>query len=251
MRQQQSALPRMYEGPPVRTTGPAATKRVVQRADREPISPLVLFGIPLLCVLGGSLYLRAHPEALPESQLKQFEGLKQHVQKLAEQAKQQFLPDESDNRNPAKSKSAQKKPRPAPPAAPLKHPVTLYLTNGEIVIGDLLRETPQHVILQWGGGEVTFLRKEILQLHKDQPTQHASASMASTTTSNAPASAAQPQDVTLYLKNGRVVTGPLVYELPDELVLRWDYGDVRFARTDIERLVRPTQDANANGMMPP
>ncbi len=50
-----------------------------------------------------------------------------------------------------------------------------------------------------------------------------------------------PNQVTLYLQNGGVVTGSLVEETPQKITLRWDYGNVSFRRTEIQRIVRGKQ----------
>ena len=51
-----------------------------------------------------------------------------------------------------------------------------------------------------------------------------------------PAPMANP--VTLYLVNGGVVTGELVSETLQEVTLRFEYGDVGFRRSEIQRFVK-------------
>jgi thiol-disulfide isomerase/thioredoxin len=43
--------------------------------------------------------------------------------------------------------------------------------------------------------------------------------------------------VTLYLKNGGEVSGELAEETPEQVTLRWDYGETVFRRAEIERMV--------------
>jgi len=57
--------------------------------------------------------------------------------------------------------------------------------------------------------------------------------------------------VTLYLKNGGAVTGELVSETPQEVTLRFDYGDVGFRRSEIDRLVKGKEGTGDDGMTMP
>ncbi len=57
--------------------------------------------------------------------------------------------------------------------------------------------------------------------------------------------------VTLYLANGGIVTGDLVKETPEEVTLRWDYGQVGFLRSEIVRMVRGKENTGADGMTIP
>ncbi len=52
-------------------------------------------------------------------------------------------------------------------------------------------------------------------------------------------SRSQPQ-VTLYLTNGGSVTGALIRETPEDIVLQWDYGEAGFLRKEIVRMERDT-----------
>ncbi len=61
-----------------------------------------------------------------------------------------------------------------------------------------------------------------------------------TKTATPPAPLKNP--ATLYLANGGIVTGELVDETPDQVVLRWEYGDVGFQRAEIQRIVKGAQD---------
>lgn len=53
-----------------------------------------------------------------------------------------------------------------------------------------------------------------------------------------PDPAAEARQVTLHLRSGGVVSGELVSDTPEQVVLRWDYGEVPFARAEIAQLTR-------------
>jgi hypothetical protein len=58
--------------------------------------------------------------------------------------------------------------------------------------------------------------------------------------------------VTLYLANGGVVTGELVRETPNEVVLRFDYGEIGFQRAEIQRMATGQQETTgADGFTMP
>ncbi len=57
--------------------------------------------------------------------------------------------------------------------------------------------------------------------------------------------------MTLYLANGGMVTGELVRETPQEVILRWDYGDVAFKRSEIQQTSKSAQDADPSRMTMP
>lgn len=52
-----------------------------------------------------------------------------------------------------------------------------------------------------------------------------------------PQTVVSANQVTLYLRNGGVVTGELVERTREAVTLRWDYGDVTFQAAEIARLV--------------
>ena len=212
---------------------------------------LVVVGLIALVVGGSYFYAQRHPGALPiQVQLQQFDGLKRQIHGIAEQAKNRLLPTTEQHHAAGKSRTASPKhsaPAAAAPSHPLQHPVTLYLTNGEVVTVELVRETPQDVVVNWEGGEVVFSRREIRQLVRgDRQPSAPQAGAASQSTA-----ATAPNTVTLYLANGGVVTGELLHELPDELVLRWEFGEVRFPRRDIQRIVKGKQETNDTQMTLP
>jgi len=83
---------------------------------------------------------------------------------------------------------------------------------------------------------------------KDQSTQAASTSRARTArrpqsaaATTPPPSKSAPNQITLYLTNGGVVTGELVSRTAQGVVLRWEYGEVAFSNQDISRLVSGRQ----------
>jgi hypothetical protein len=101
------------------------------------------------------------------------------------------------------------------------------------VIGELVEETPEAVTLRWQHGEVAFKRSEIVQIQRPQ------APSALLDATPAPA----PSTVTLHLKNGERVTGELLHELPNELILKFEYGEVSFFRSEILRVERAAAPA--------
>lgn len=67
----------------------------------------------------------------------------------------------------------------------------------------------------------------------------------------APSPAPFPNGVTLYLKNGGIVSGTLAKETPREVVLQWEYGEAAFARSEVERIVRAIQDTDGDHITMP
>jgi hypothetical protein len=104
-----------------------------------------------------------HPELLPE-------GSVQRVERLIDQA----------HTIQARVSKAGKRPKaPAPPVANPSPPalrapspavsanqVTLYLANGGMVTGELVRESAEGVTLRWDYGEAAFSLGEITQMVK-------------------------------------------------------------------------------------
>lgn len=56
-----------------------------------------------------------------------------------------------------------------------------------------------------------------------------------------PSPEAPANQVTLYLANGGMVTGELVRESAEGVILRWDYGEAAFSREEITRTVKGRQ----------
>lgn len=77
-----------------------------------------------------------------------------------------------------KSKAVRERIKPEPPTAASPSPpipravsanqVTLYLTNGGAVTGELVSESADGVTLRWDYGEVTFSRVDITRVEKGQ-----------------------------------------------------------------------------------
>src|SRR3989338_3239810 len=59
------------------------------------------------------------------------------------------------------------------------------------------------------------------------------------------------KEVTVYLKNGGVIVGELARETPQEVILRFDYGDVGFQRTEIQRVVKGSQATEGKDLVMP
>lgn len=49
-----------------------------------------------------------------------------------------------------------------------KQPITLYLKNGAVISGDLIKENEDGVLIHWQGGEVSFLQSEIKAIEYDK-----------------------------------------------------------------------------------
>jgi len=71
------------------------------------------------------------------------------------------------------------------------------------------------------------------------------------TTTSASALAPMSNPVTLYLVNGGIVTGDLVSETPQEVTLRFEYGDVGFRRAEIKRLVKGKENTGGDNLTIP
>jgi hypothetical protein len=141
---------------------------------------------------------------------------------------------------------AQAEARKAPTAGaasrpPLKNQVTLHLVSGDWITGELVRETPEGVILRWEYGEVGFQRQEIAYVERlGDPVEVVSA---------AEARGAGQGEVTLHLRNGGVVSGALIHENSRRILLRLEGGDVEFLQEEILRLEKGTTVAAGTGGM--
>lgn len=104
------------------------------------------------------------------------------------------------------------------------------------------------VIVLLGGGGALYLRAH----PKITPLERLSDLPERNPSTDPPAPTPPPQNqVTIYLKNGGAVTGELVQETPQELTLRFDYGDVGFQRAEIERVASGKRDTDLGGMRMP
>lgn len=257
------------------TVSPERLKQVKKRRDPgEPVSPIILFGIPLLLLAGGYFYCtRINPDGvnaafeqvlgldraaavrdqiatvrdmvaqrLPrgvrQASLEEDQPLTrgQMTVKLAQEAKARAAKEAADAARHARAAAV------AAEAAP-QNQVTLYLAKGNWVTGELLRETPEEVVLKWDYGEASFRRSEIKRLDRHAQTGAAPVVPQVEVNSAAPLPVVPPAapEVTLYLKNGGVVTGTLIQESPASLLLRLEGGDVEFTRAEIERIEHPEQ----------
>ncbi len=232
--------PTLYEGPPpTGKPGPTGLPKMKVDSNRKETqsSPLFVFGgVVLVIALGGYLYLHGNTNAAasrpiaPSAKV----SIKQYLQ----------LPDAVRVRlgmKPVEDKKAKKKHtaqagakadnEPAGPAPLQEKPfdpyqdTTLLLTNGERVTGELVREDAEKVVLKWDYGEATFKHPEIVQIIHPL----------SKTAEPASKAAFVPGDsLVLTMRNGEELTGELVQELPDEWVIRFDFGEVNFKKTEIK-----------------
>jgi len=230
---------------------------------------LVVLGFIVLLGGGGYLYLQAHPEAMPvlpiKWQLAQFGGLKQRVADVAQQARARMVPGSGAapaDRSPSTQTAAApttaghpatrtsalpaSAPNPTPPLLQLQRGVTLYLTNGGVVTGELVRETPQEVVLRWDYGEVGFQRAEIARIVKEVSSIEGDGL-------TMPWEGQQERwpyqhDVVAKLKKGTVVDAKLTTVTPEALILTQALaggGEVAHTirRDDLETLLfRPVQN---------
>jgi len=216
----------MYPGPP--GTAPAAGQAPQPPGRQRSFqpNPRLIVALMLVVVLGGAgAYVATHPEVVPKERLEQvvqwgqdkIEELKQRVTASSEPA----AAGETSKPSGAAAKKTPKKKRPSSePSAPLANQATLYLTNGERITGELVRDTPEEIVLRWEYGEAAFRRAEI---ERFIPPADAAGGL----TAN---------QATLYLTNGGIVTGELLHETSREVVLRFEYGEVGFHRSEIRRL---------------
>ncbi len=106
---------------------------------------LLLLALLAAAVGGGWYFFRTHPDIWS---MVTTEGLVEALHGPLERTKDVV-------------KTSTPTPTPEPPAYVATHSVTLYLTNGGVVTGDLVEETPEHVTLRWEYGDVRFARREI------------------------------------------------------------------------------------------
>lgn len=259
------------------TVSPERLKQVKKRRDPgAPVSPIIRFGLPLLFIAGGYVYcVRLNPDGV-NAALDQVLGLdraaavRDHIAHVREMVAAR-LPPEPQPAAPAEDKpltrgqmtiklaqeakaraakeaaEAVRKARNAAAVAPVvpENQVTLYLMNGDWVTGELLRETPEEVVLSWEYGEAAFRRSEIARLnrHAQAATAPAAPQVEVNSVTPLPVVPKAAPEVTLYLKNGGTVTGTVTQELPTGLLLRLEGGDVEFTHAEIERIEHPEQDA--------
>ena len=119
----------------------------------------------LLALAGGYWYTRAQPQVTAQWRVQ----LNTHVQALKQQVRERaalFAPAQPETKRSASAHRGQ--PDPASdfempePGSP--NTVTLYLTNGGVVTGELIRQSETAVTLRWTYGEADFQRSEIRRL---------------------------------------------------------------------------------------
>lgn len=251
------------------TVPPERLKQVKKRRDPgEPVSPIILFGLPLLLIAGGYVYCtRINPDGM-NALFEQVLGLEKAaavrdqlaqvrdmvVMRLPKGAQPSSpmedkpltrgqmtikLAQEAKARAAKEAAEAARRPAPAVEATP-ENQVTLYLTSGDWVTGELVRETPEEVVLAWDYGEASFRRSEIARLdrHAAVGATPAAPQVEVNSATPLPVVPEAAPEVTLYLKNGGMVTGTLTQELPTGLLLRLEGGDVEFTHAEIDRLER-------------
>ena len=110
-----------------------------------------------------------------------------------------------------------------------QHPETLP-QQGQLKQFEALKEKVQDVAQQ---------AKQRLEPSADSPLTKFLHSVAPAKPTSATAAPVPPANqVTLYLVNGGMVTGELVSETPQEVTLRFEYGEVEFRRAEIKRFVK-------------
>ncbi|MBI4597593.1 MAG: DUF1570 domain-containing protein [Candidatus Omnitrophica bacterium] len=134
---------------------------------------LLLLAVVMLAAGGASWYLRAHPEHSPLDALQQHVQLPDQVRALLQRTQQRFstTPELATPSQPPASSFQPPASTPASSSSTLVPPVTtnqvtLYLTNGGAMTGELLKETSEEVILRFDYGDVGFRRDEIERVEK-------------------------------------------------------------------------------------
>lgn len=233
----------MYEGPKLSRS---STGRSIPRSRAGRLFPLLVLVAP---VAGAAWYFATHPEVTPQESLARLaEGwqdvrgeISRRAGKQADDPSRRAADGRRRTRDPEDPSVEQAEPAEPPkpamsvtslaePDIPAERRTTLLLKNGEQVSGEVVSETADTIVLQWGHGQAGFNRSEVLQITRPS----AATPGVAAEPPGAPAPAAR--EVTLFLKNGGVVTGVLVQELPDQVILKFDYGEVAFHRAEIDRI---------------
>lgn len=240
----------MYKGPKLSRS---ATGRSIPRSRAGSFLPIVL----LLAPVAGAVYFFAtHPEVTPQEALtRAVEGwqsvrdeIGRRIGKPADDPSRRVADGRRRKKDPedpsAEKAEPTEPPKPAmsvtslaEPEIPAEKRTVLFLKNGEQVSGEVVSETADTIVLQWGHGQADFNRAEILQITRPSPAAPDVVDALET-----PARAGR--EVTVHLKNGGVVTGALVQELPDQIILKFDYGEVAFHRAEIDRIDGVAPPAN-------
>lgn len=244
--------PTMYEGPKPSGKTAAGFSKMPRRHEEGPRSSplLVIGGLIVITGLGGYLYSHANPDSRFKAQFDQviaaaqapLDTLSQHVQLpsvargvLAQYQDPRLASQPAASKKPKpsakKDKSAEK---PLPPPEPVySDPATLFLRNGERVTGEFVRSSPQEVVLRWDYGEASFKRSEILDMLRPKAAKKDTSSLVRQIGGR----------VTLHLTNGGKVTGKLLYDLPDEVILLVEASEVNFLKKEIHEIVPYQENA--------
>jgi len=134
-------------------------------------------------------------------------------------------------------------------AAAGQNQVTLYLTNGGVVTGELVSDTPSTVTLRWDYGDVDFRRREIKRMVTGK---HETGENDITLPTHSP-EAAWPyeHDVIIRLMRGTAADVAMSEVTPEAVIARQELdggGSIEhtFALTDIETLqFRPIENARS------
>ncbi len=234
--------PTLYDGPPP-TGKPGPTGLPKMKVDsnrketRSSSSPLLVFGGAVLVIaLGSYLYLHGNTNAAASKATtpSTTDFIKQYLQ-LPDAVRIRLGMKPAEDKRAKKKHAAQKgakaESEPVGPASLQEKPfdpyqdTTLLLANGERVTGELVREDAEKLVLKWDYGEATFKKRtEIVRIIRPL----------SKTAEPANKAAFVPGDsLVLTMRNGEELTGELVQELPDEWVIRFDFGEVNFKKTEI------------------
>ncbi len=225
---------------------------------------LVSVGLLLAAAVGGFFYVRAYPERVPPALVAYVAGLEGRLRGIRQDAAAQpasvsqrggsaaTTPATAGLTASSASPTAQAKeatPAAPSPFAPLEDPVTLYLRNGGVVTGELVRETPQEVVLHWEYGEVGFQRGEIrrmVQGKQDTDDDHMTMPW-----EGAHARWPYQYDVVIKLMRGTVVDARIAAVTPTAVtaIQTLDQGgqiEHTLVRADIEQLLfRPVRNARS------
>lgn len=235
--------PTLYQGPPpTGKPGPTGLPKMKVDSNREQrrSSPKLVFGgLIVVAGLSGYLYLRGNPDTAPlkiagssaEETIKQYLQLPDVVR---ERLGIKPADDKKSGKNHLIKKGDKKKGQPVG-AAPLQEKpfdpyldTTLLLANGERVTGELVRENAGQVVLKWDYGEATFKKgAEIVKIIRPLP---------KTATPPDKVAFVPGDSLVLTMRNGEQLTGELVQELPDEWVIRFDFGEVNFKKEEITNI---------------
>lgn len=126
---------------------------------------VLLLGVAVV-LWAGATYFKSSQDTAPAER---FQALSQQVRGLIEQAKQRLPSAEAQPAQPPGASSARTQPSTAPTTQAPRPPsaaaqTTIYLHNGGVITGELVRKTAQEVVLRLDYGTVGFQRAEIRRL---------------------------------------------------------------------------------------